>query len=45
MTSSNLCTVALFMKDTDNVKNYCKVEVNQILFYLEHITSLMVCGL
>ena len=27
MTSSKLCTVALFMKDTENVKNYCKTEV------------------
>ena len=27
MTSSTLCTVALFMKDTKNVKNYCKTEV------------------
>ena len=27
MTSSKLYTVALFMKDTDNVKNYCKTEV------------------
>ena len=26
MTSSELCTVALFMKDTENVKNYCKNE-------------------
>ena len=29
MTSSKLCTVALFMKDTENVKNYCKNEVQQ----------------
>ena len=27
MTSSKLHTVALFMKDTENVKNYCKTEV------------------
>ena len=27
MTSSEACTVALFMKDTENVKNYCKTEV------------------
>ena len=27
MTSSKLCTVALFMKDTENLKNYCKIEV------------------
>ena len=27
MISSKLCTVALFMKDTENVKNYCKTEV------------------
>ena len=33
MTSSKLCTVALFLKDTENVKNYCKTEVepNSIL--------------
>ena len=32
-TSSNLCTVALLMKDTKNVKNHCKteVELNSIL--------------
>ena len=27
MTYSNLCTLALFMKDTENVKNYFKTEV------------------
>ena len=27
MTSSKLCTVSLFMKDTENVKNYYKTEV------------------
>ena len=27
MTSSKLCTVALFLKDTEKVKNYCKTEV------------------
>ena len=27
MTSRKLCTVALFMKDTDKVKNFCKTEV------------------
>ena len=27
MTSSKLCMVALFMKDSENVKNYCKTEV------------------
>ena len=26
MSSSELCTVVLFMKDTENVKNYCKTE-------------------
>ena len=33
ITSSKLCTVALFMKDTENIKNYCKTEVepNSIL--------------
>ena len=33
MTSSKLCTVVLFMKDTENVKNYFKTEVepNSIL--------------
>ena len=40
MTSSKLCTVALFMKDTkDYVKNYCKTEVkpNSILPKAYHI--------
>ena len=39
MTSSKLCTVALFMKDTENVKNYCKteVELNSILPRTYHI--------
>ena len=27
MTSSKICTVALFLKDTENVKNYCKTEL------------------
>ena len=33
MTSSKLCPVMLFMKDTENVKNYCKAEAepNSIL--------------
>ena len=30
MTSSILCTIALFMKDTENVQNYCKNETEQI---------------
>ena len=29
MNSSKLCIVALFMKDTENVKNYYKTEVKQ----------------
>ena len=39
MTSNKLCTVVLFMKDTDNVKNYCKaeVELNSILHRAYHI--------
>ena len=39
MTSSKLCTVALYMKDTDNGKNYCKTEVkpNSILPRAYHI--------
>ena len=39
MMSSKLCTVALFMKDTENVKNYCKTEVepNSILPRASHI--------
>ena len=32
MTSSKLCRVALFMKDTENVKHYCKAEVKANLF-------------
>ena len=41
MTSSKLCTVALFMKDAENVKNYCKTEVetNCILPRAYHITD------
>ena len=42
MTSSKLCTVALFMKDTENVENYCKTEVEPNSILREHITSLMV---
>ena len=34
ISSSKPCIVALFMKDTGNVKNYCKTEVESILFYL-----------
>ena len=39
MASSKLCTVALFMKDAKNVKNYCKtdVEPNSILPRAYHI--------
>ena len=39
MTSSILCTGALFMKDTENVQNYCKAEVepNSILPRAYHI--------
>ena len=35
-----LCTVALFMKETESVKNYCrvKVEPNSILPKAQHIT-------
>ena len=41
MTSSKLCTVELFMKDTDNVKNYCETEVepNSMLPKAYHITD------
>ena len=33
MTSSKLCMVALFMKNTENLKNYCETEIepNSIL--------------
>ena len=39
MTSTILCTVALFMKDTENIKNYCKAEVepNSILPRAYHV--------
>ena len=39
MTSSKLCTVTLFVKDTENVKSYCKAEVepNSILPRAYHI--------
>ena len=39
MTSSKLCKVALFMKDTEKGKNYCKneVEPNSILPRAYHI--------
>ena len=39
MTSSMLCTIALFMKDTENVKNNFKAEVepNSILPRAYHI--------
>ena len=39
ITSSILSTVALFMKDTENVKNYCKtkVEPNSILPRAHHV--------
>ena len=30
MISSKLCTVAQFMKDTENVKKYCKTEIEPI---------------
>ena len=41
MASNKLCTVALFMKDTENVKNYCKTEVetNSILPKAYHIIA------
>ena len=41
MTSSKLCTVAQFTKDTDNLKNYCKTEVepNSVLPRAYHITD------
>ena len=32
MTSRKLCTVAPFMKDTENVKNYCKTKV--VLYFV-----------
>ena len=34
MTSSKLCTVALFLKDAENVKNYFKTEIepNSVFF-------------
>ena len=28
MTYSKLCMVALFMRDTENVKNFCKTKVD-----------------
>ena len=39
MTCSTLCTVKLFVNDTENVKNFCKVEVepNSILPIAYHI--------
>ena len=39
MTSSKLCAVKLFMKDTENVKNHCKtkVEPNSTLPRAYHI--------
>ena len=39
MMSSKLCRVALFMKDTENVKNYCKneIEPKSILPKVYHI--------
>ena len=39
MTSSKLCTVALFMKDMENITNYSKVEVetNSILPRAHHV--------
>ena len=45
MTFSKLCTVSLFMKDTENVKNYCKTESEPNSISIEHIMSLMGCGL
>ena len=43
MTSSKLCTVALFMKDTGDEKNYCKtkVEPNSILSRRYHIINVL----
>ena len=45
MTPSKLCTVALFMQDTENVKNYCKTEVesNSVLPIAYHVIE--DCGL
>ena len=42
MTSSKLCTVALLMKDTEYLKNYCKAEVepNSILPRAHHIIDI-----
>ena len=39
ITSNKLCTVKLFMKDTENIKNSCKTEVepNYILHRAYHI--------
>ena len=39
MTSSKSCTVTMFMKDTENVMNYCKTEVepNSILPRAYHV--------
>ena len=46
MTSSKLCTVVLFMKDTENVKNYFKTEVEpNSLLPRAYIISLVACGL
>ena len=45
MTSTKLCTAGQFVKDTENVKNYCKGEVEPNSIYLEHIISLLICDL
>ena len=39
MTSSKLCMVVLFMKETENAKNYCKTEgeSNSILCKVCHV--------
>ena len=41
MASSELCTIALLMKDTENVKNCCKaeIELNYILPRAYYIIS------
>ena len=33
MASSKLCTIALFMNDTEDVKDYCKTEVETKFYF------------
>ena len=45
MTSSKLCTVILFMKDTKNVKGYCKTEVELLSILPGTYHLIDACGL